>query len=273
MRFFSILFGQTRSFFRWGVLFGVLAFSSASAHPIPEELLQFFIDNPQATETEIQDFIAQQYGSQAEWWQAPDHALIAPETSPIPPVSWQAQFRNFFRIGFDHILMGWDHLVFVLSLILIPITWRYLLLMVSTFTVAHSLTLLLAGTGVLTLSSRLVEPMIALSIIYMALMNGWGKFSAEKSARWGLPLIFVFGLFHGLGFAGSLASLTWEGQNFWVVLASFNLGIEFGQLVVLALAWPIFKWVHRQPKKEFYRQAIAIGMIAIATWWLWERIF
>jgi len=150
----------------------------------------------------------------------------------VPPTVWRVA-SDYVRLGFTHILpKGLDHILFVLGLFFLSAGWRSLLVQVSTFTAAHTLTLGLSSLGVLQLDSGIVEPLIALSIAYIALEN-----LATNTLRFSrLALIFGFGLLHGMGFAGVLAELGFPTARFATALLSFNVGVEFGQLTVLALA-------------------------------------
>ena len=130
---------------------------------------------------------------------------------------------RYFALGFTHILpKGLDHILFVAGLFLLSTKWRSVLLQVSTFTVAHSITLALTIYGVVSLPARVVEPMIALSIAYVAIENMF--ISDVKS--WRVALVFSFGLLHGMGFAGVLHDLGLPRADFLTALVTFNLGVE-----------------------------------------------
>jgi hydrogenase/urease accessory protein HupE len=144
-----------------------------------------------------------------------------------------ASFLRLIGIGFTHIIPeGLDHILFVLGLFLLATTWRALLLQISAFTVAHSLTLGLAMTGVVSMRASLVEPLIALSI---AVVAAEVVFNREPRA-WRYLLVVGFGLVHGLGFASALSDFTGDGINLATTLAGFNIGVELGQLTVVATA-------------------------------------
>ncbi|MEO6488646.1 MAG: HupE/UreJ family protein [Ferruginibacter sp.] len=178
----------------------------------------------------------------------------------------------YVKLGFQHILpLGFDHILFVLSLFLLspklkPIMWQSL-----AFTLAHSVTLGLAMYNVIKPSSRIVEPLIALSIMYVALEN---IFSPKlKATRIGV--VFLFGLVHGMGFAGALQQLGLPQHSYFSSLIMFNLGVELGQLAVILLAFFfVGKWFGDKP---FYRKAVVIPLsvliVVIAGWWTVERIF
>lgn len=141
--------------------------------------------------------------------------------------------RQYLRLGYTHILpKGLDHLLFVLGLFLLSPRLKPLLLQVTAFTVAHSLTLGLSIYGVVSLPSRVVEPLIALSIVYIAIEN----VITRDLKPWRLALVFMFGLLHGLGFAGVLRELGLPRSEFLAALLTFNLGVEGGQLTIIAAA-------------------------------------
>jgi hydrogenase/urease accessory protein HupE len=155
-------------------------------------------------------------------------------SSPPPPptrleVAWQ-----YLTLGFTHIVPhGLDHILFVLGIFLLSSRWRSVVAQVSTFTIAHSITLALTMYGVVSLPARVVEPMIALSIVYVAIEN----LVIQELKPWRLALVFSFGLLHGMGFAGVLRDLGLPRPQFVTALISFNLGVEAGQLSVIAVAF------------------------------------
>lgn len=156
-------------------------------------------------------------------------------------VSLPAQVGSYLVHGIHHILLGYDHLVFLFGLLLLGGTFRTLLKIVTSFTVAHSITLILGAFGVLTLPTRVVESSIALTIAYIAVENFYLK-SPDK--RW--ILTFFLGLVHGFGFATALAESGLPTKGFVLTLLSFNLGVEVGQVAVVALVWPALLWMQRQ---------------------------
>ena len=151
--------------------------------------------------------------------------------------STKSIFREYLRHGFHHILEGWDHLLFITALVLAATRWRELIIIVSVFTVAHTITLVLSVCDIVRLSSRVVEPMIAASIVVIALQNALRPTAARGRLR--VALAFGFGLFHGLGFAGGLLDSMQglPGLPLRAALGGFSIGVELGhQIVVL----PIF---------------------------------
>lgn len=166
-------------------------------------------------------------------WLGPNETSAAVSLDEIVPPTVGEVVVEYLRLGFTHIVpKGLDHILFVLGLFFLSAGWRPLLLQVTTFTVAHTTTLGLSMLGVVSLSPSIVEPLIALSIAYVAIENL--TTSRLKASR--LVLIFGFGLLHGLGFAGVLAELGVPASQFPAALLAFNVGVEGGQLAVIGLA-------------------------------------
>src|SRR6266550_1889473 len=154
--------------------------------------------------------------------------------APPPPMTLTEVAARYFSLGYTHILpKGLDHILFVVGLFLLSTKWRSVLLQVSTFTLAHSITLGLTIYGVVSLPARVVEPMIALSIAYVAIEN----VVTTELKSWRVALVFSFGLLHGMGFAGVLRDLGLPRSQFVTALITFNLGVEGGQLTVIVLAF------------------------------------
>ena len=147
--------------------------------------------------------------------------------------------------------------------------WKPLLLQVSTFTAAHTLTLWLASAGYVKLPLSIVEPVIAASIVVIALENIFQK----DYSNWRLLIVFVFGLIHGLGFAGAMATRLDSNSSLVVGLLGINLGVELGQLAVISLALIATFWISDSKK---YRQFVVIPcslvIAAMGVWWMIERI-
>ncbi len=139
----------------------------------------------------------------------------------------------YIKLGFIHIIpKGYDHILFVIALFLASRRWQSLLWQISAFTVAHTITLAMAVSGLITVPACIVEPLIALSIAAVAIEN----ILVKDITKWRPLVIFGFGLFHGLGFAGVLSDLGLERGQFLTSLISFNVGVEFGQLSIIAFA-------------------------------------
>jgi len=178
----------------------------------------------------------------------------------------------YLKLGYQHILpLGLDHILFVLSLFLLSPKLKPVLLQSLAFTVAHSVTLCLAVYNVVRPSASIIEPLIALSIMYVALEN---IFSPRlKPSRIGV--VFCFGLVHGLGFAGALSNLGLPQNSFLSSLVMFNAGVELGQLTVILLAWLLLAKLFGH--KPYYRRFIVIPLSAliaiVAGYWVLQRIF
>lgn len=180
----------------------------------------------------------------------------------------ESGFLTFLWKGMGHIFSGLDHILFVLSLLLVTRTWKDLAWVVTSFTIAHSITLVLGVLGHVTLSARIVEPVIALSIVYVAVEN-----IVRKEPRARIAIIFGFGLIHGLGFSGSLRAMHLPTGELASALVGFNVGVELGQLAVVAPLFPLLLWL--QARKELYRAVLVGGSglaAVIATVWLIERV-
>ncbi|MFZ5478950.1 MAG: HupE/UreJ family protein [Myxococcota bacterium] len=174
----------------------------------------------------------------------------------------------FTREGIAHIWAGYDHLLFLAGLLLAAPGLRAMLLVVTGFTLAHSITLSLAATGVLTLPPSLVEPAIAASIAYVGIENFWNPTPKRRAL-----VTFALGLVHGFGFAGALAELGLPRGQLAVALATFNLGVELGQAAVVALVLPLLLWLRRWPWWQARAvPAASIGVTVAGLWWLVERV-
>ena len=178
--------------------------------------------------------------------------------------------RQYLWLGYTHILpKGLDHVLFVLGIFLLSPRLRTMVLQVTAFTIAHSITLGLSMYGVVSLPSRIVEPLIALSIAYVAIEN----LVTRELKPWRLALVFMFGLLHGLGFAGVLRELGLPRDEFLTALLTFNLGVEGGQLTIIAAAMlAVFPFM----KKGWYRQRVVIPasllIAAIGIYWTITRL-
>ncbi|HSP33866.1 MAG TPA: HupE/UreJ family protein [Thermoanaerobaculia bacterium] len=183
----------------------------------------------------------------------------------VPPTRWQVA-QQYLALGFTHILPhGLDHILFVLGIFLLTTKLKPMLTQVTTFTIAHSITLALTMYGVVSLSSRIVEPAIALSIAYIAIENIF----ARKLSSWRVAVIFAFGLLHGMGFAGVLRELGLPRSEFVTALVTFNLGVEVAQLTVIALATLLFAYWYRE--RDWYRGRFVVpaSMLIALTGVFW----
>ncbi len=194
---------------------------------------------------------------------------LEPDYTYYPALEVRAwpQMLQFGRLGVKHIFGGPDHLMFLLALIVVG-RFRDLVLIVSSFTVAHTITLILAALEIVKLPTRLVESGIALTIVYVALENLWAK---KTSHRWALT--FAFGLVHGFGFANVLRELGLPATGLMRSLVSFNVGVEIGQLAVVALMWTTWRAVvKRLGGDEHKRKPIVVLSVLIflfgAAWFI-----
>jgi hydrogenase/urease accessory protein HupE len=184
---------------------------------------------------------------------------------------------SFIELGFVHILpKGTDHILFILGLFLFSTAIRPLLWQVTMFTIAHTLTLGLAMNGVISLPANIVEPLIALSIAYVGVENIYANVShkANKANKGRLVLVFLFGLLHGLGFASALSEFRMPEDAFATALISFNIGVELGQLSIIAVAFVLVGyWFGNKP---WYNKVISIPaslvISVIAFFWFIERL-
>jgi len=200
--------------------------------------------------------------------------------NPSEPFSLQELFNerpiheviaSYIVIGFEHIVpKGLDHILFIFGIFLLSTHLKPLLWQVTMFTIAHTITLGLSMNGVIELPARIVEPLIALSIAYIGVENIFAR-SLHKSR---LLLVFLFGLLHGLGFASVLSDFGMPRDAFATALISFNVGVEFGQIAVILVAWlGIAMWFKSSPK---YRQVVVIPfslMISVVgLYWMMDRM-
>ena len=195
---------------------------------------------------------------------------VAPGEAPQAAAVEESVVGRFLWLGFTHILPeGTDHILFVLGLFFFSTLLRPLLLQVTAFTIAHSITLGLSLLGVFSLPSAVVEPLIALSIMVVAVENIF--FRKMRPSRF--LVVFAFGLIHGLGFAGVLKGLGLPEGQFFKVLISFNLGVELGQLAVIAMASALTVWMWRRPW-YFRRVVIPVSTLiaGVGLFWFIQRL-
>jgi len=181
-------------------------------------------------------------------------------------------FLDFLHLGLEHILIGFDHILFVLGLVLGARRIKSLLWLVTAFTLAHSISLAMATLGIVALPPALVEPLIAASILCVAAQDFLAK--DEPKLKLMLLLTFGFGLIHGLGFSYVLQEANLTRGNLLLPLFSFNLGVEIGQLCIVMLAYPVTRMLASSlggrylPVKRILLAAIAL----LAVYWLVERL-
>jgi len=187
------------------------------------------------------------------------------------PLDWIDTFLDYIPVGFTHILpKGLDHILFVIGLLFLTPKFYPLLIQISIFTLAHTITLAISSLNIIDISTEIIEPLIAMSIIYVAVEN----FFNTSLTRYRSIIIFFFGLLHGLGFASVLSSFGLPDNDFIWALVGFNIGVEIGQITIVLAFYAIFiYWIKT---KNYYRKYISIpGSFIIAffgSFWLIERI-
>ena len=208
--------------------------------------------------------------SQWQWLRNGKPSSVIDINHPEPLTTTQ-RFLQFTSIGFDHVIpKGWDHILFIVGMALSSLLWRQLLLLVTTFTLAHTLTLGLAMIGVVEVSARIVEPLIAFSIVYVAIENLMTHQSIKRKSI----VVFLFGLIHGLGFATMLKEFEMAPDSFVTTLIGFNVGVELAQIVIV-LGVVSALLTLRKLKLNYRQLAVVPTSILIALigfWWGIERL-
>jgi len=195
-------------------------------------------------------------------------ALVGTSGDPAAPDDARPSgFFAFFRLGLEHILTGYDHLVFLFGLVLVRGRPRDYVGVVTAFTLAHSVTLGLSVLGVVHPSPRLVEPAIALSIVYVGVENFIVK---DATRRW--RITFPFGLLHGFGFAGALTELDLPRTRVPGALVAFNLGVEAGQLAALAVALPLVLAATKRHTRAPLTRALSVAVAVAGGAWFVARV-
>ena len=195
----------------------------------------------------------------------PEAPAVSAEPRPAPRAT------SFYLLGIEHILAGYDHLLFLAALLLVCPKFSDAARVVTIFTVAHSITLALAALDLVRVSSLVVEPAIAASIVYVGIENLW--FHRHKT--WRAKVVFGFGLLHGLGFASVLRDLGLgsSGHGVVVPLLKFNLGVETGQLLVTSILLPLILLLKTRP--VVVRRVVPVCSVLIAligAFWFVERV-
>ncbi len=217
---------------------------------------------------------ARKAGAEASFYSG--YVLSGSTSEPIPvseisPQSAPSVFRNYVAIGFEHIVpKGLDHILFVVGLFLLSPRLKPLLWQVTSFTLAHSVTLALGVLGAIQISPAIVEPLIAASIVYVAVEN----ILTDRLQRWRPLVVFSFGLLHGLGFAGVLTEIGLSSTHFVTGLIAFNVGVELGQLAVIGLCFlAVGLWFR---SKSWYRKVVTVPaslvIAMIGAFWFIERV-
>jgi hydrogenase/urease accessory protein HupE len=201
----------------------------------------------------------------------PDEPSVVVTAAPSP---WQVS-RTYLILGFEHILLGIDHLLFVLALVLLVKGWKQLVSTITSFTLAHSLTLAAATLGFVHVPGPPVEACIALSIVFVAaeiIRSRQGKPGLTERAPWVVAL--TFGLLHGLGFAGALSDVGLPQHAIPLALLFFNIGVELGQLAFIAAVLGVMAAMRRFPTRvpawSWRVMPYAIG--SMAMFWVFQRI-
>ena len=186
------------------------------------------------------------------------------EVDRTVPTGW----FEFVKLGVEHILTGYDHLLFLVALLATARSLGSVVRIVTAFTVAHSVTLSLAALGIVVVPDRIVEPLIAATIIWVALENLFVANPDRRRWLWS----FGFGLVHGLGFASALGELGLKGSAMGRALVGFNLGVEIGQLIFVAIFLPVMMWMARGAGARLTSRIASLAVAAIGIYWLVERI-
>ena len=189
------------------------------------------------------------------------------EQAPVKDVVWY-----YLKLGFHHIIpSGPDHILFVISLCLLSTKISTIIWQASAFTVAHTITLALSMKNIIVAPPDLVEPIIALSICFVAVEN----LLITELKAWRVIIVFLFGLIHGMGFASALNEIGLPRNKFYTSVFSFNVGVELGQVTIIILVFALL--IYRFGKKEWYRRYIVYPLSAIiaiiAAWWTIQRVF
>lgn len=196
-------------------------------------------------------------GELGQWVSGGEASKLVEVGVAAAPMGRAALLAQYIVLGFEHIVpLGYDHILFVLGLCLLGTKLRPLLMQVTAFTIAHSITLGLSLTGVISLPAQIVEPLIAVSIAYVAIEN-----VLRPRMTWArVAVVFGFGLVHGMGFAGVLREVGIPADRLWTALLGFNVGVELGQLSVIAGAFALVgAWCRG---KEWYRGRVVIPVSA-----------
>jgi hydrogenase/urease accessory protein HupE len=194
--------------------------------------------------------------------------------SRVQPTFWST-VGEFLIWGAHHIFIGYDHIAFLLALLLAATKLGEMVRVATSFTLAHSLTLLLAAQDVIRMPTAVTESLIAASIVYVAAEN---YFIKEAKYRW--VLTFLFGLVHGVGFSSVLRDRLQDLDAIVLPVVSFNLGVELGQIAILLVAFPILAWIRKGPTEEASAKRqlrlVRIGsapIVLLGCFWLVDRIF
>ena len=189
------------------------------------------------------------------------------EKAPVNDVVWY-----YFKLGVAHIIpLGYDHILFVISLCLLNTKIKTILWQATAFTVAHTITLALSMKGIIKLPAEVVEPLIALSIMFVAVEN----ILLDELKAWRIAIVFMFGLVHGMGFASALNQIGLPRNKFFTSIFSFNVGVEIGQITVITAVFLLI--IIPFGNKPWYKKRVVYPISAIialiAGYWTVQRIF
>lgn len=199
--------------------------------------------------------------------QASAHTVnLVLEKAPAGDVVW-----FYLKLGIAHIIpMGIDHILFVVALCLLNTKLKTILWQATAFTLAHSITLALSMKGVMTLPLPIVEPLIALSIVFVAVEN----ILINELKVWRILIVFLFGLIHGLGFAAALNEIGLPRNKFFTSIISFNAGVELGQILIILFIYVLI--IHPMGRKIWYKKIVvypvSLIIASIALFWTFQRI-
>lgn len=202
----------------------------------------------------------------------PQQLMAHPMDDMLSKLSRTEVAYVYLQLGYTHIIpLGLDHILFVISLYLLNPKLKVVIWQATAFTVAHSITLGMAMYSIITPPAHIIEPVIALSIMFVALEN----IITDKLKTSRIIIVFMFGLIHGMGFASVLTDLGLPKDKFFTSLITFNVGVELGQISIILLAWILVgKWFADKP---WYRKRIVIPVSAviaiIGLYWTIERTF
>lgn len=205
---------------------------------------------------------------------ASEHNLTLP-AQPAPLTGKAPVAADYFVLGFRHVLTGYDHMAFLLGLLIVVHSLRSLILFVTSFTIAHSITLALSATGLLTLQVGFTEAAIAATIIYIGAENLYVLLRKQKaspglSRRW--ITTFAFGLIHGFGFSFLLREIGLPNDEFITALLLFNLGVEAAQICAVVIPFLIaHHFLRRLRYWHLLATALSTGILLVGCWWLFER--
>lgn len=191
---------------------------------------------------------------------------VQPDTSQV--------LKTYFILGVEHILAGWDHLLFVIALVLLVQSWRMVVAAATAFTVSHSITLAGAALGFVGLPGAPVEALIALSIVFLAVEVLRGDEQPTWTRRFPWVIAFLFGLLHGFGFAGALTSIGLPQGDIAAALLAFNIGVEAGQLLVIAAVLLLLATIRRLASAALAPaiRCASYGIGVIGAYWVIDRI-